>query len=69
MIGFTAYAHLEWGEMLKKMGAKEVFGREIGFGEFAKKIESILKRIYPRKFFIRVITPNINITTPIIFSA
>jgi len=44
VIGFIAYAHLEWGEMLKKMGAKEVFGREIGFGEFAKKIESILKK-------------------------
>lgn len=44
VIGFTAYAHLEWREMLKKMGAKEVFGRDIGFDGFAKKIESVLKR-------------------------
>ncbi|KAA0001307.1 MAG: response regulator [Thermoplasmata archaeon] len=42
IVGFTAYAHLEWGERLKETGAKEVFGREIGFDGFAKKIASFL---------------------------
>jgi len=42
VIGFTAYAHLEWGKKLKKIGAREVFGREIGFDGFAERIESIL---------------------------
>lgn len=42
IIGFTDYAHLEWGEKLKKAGAKEVLGREIGFNGFAKKINKII---------------------------
>ena len=42
IIGFTAYAHLEWGEKLMKVGAKKVFGREIGFDGFAKAILKII---------------------------
>ncbi len=44
IIGFTAYAHLEWGKRLRQAGARHVFGREIGFHGFAKKIEDILKK-------------------------
>ncbi len=42
IVGFTAYAHLEWGKKLKKIGVMEVFGREIGFDGFAQKVSSIL---------------------------
>ena len=42
VIGFTAYAHLEWGGRLKATGAREVLGREIGFEGFAKRVEQIL---------------------------
>lgn len=51
IIGFTAYAHLEWGERLRKSGARYVFGREIGFDGFAEKIEIILKKNLPQKNF------------------
>jgi len=42
VIGFTAYAHLEWGERLRKIGVKHVFGREIGFNGFAEKVSELL---------------------------
>jgi len=42
IVGFSAYAHLEWGERLKTIGAKEVFGREIGFDGFAERISRML---------------------------
>lgn len=42
VVGFTAFAHLEWGKRLKSLGIKNVFGREIGFDGFAKKISEIL---------------------------
>lgn len=38
VVGFTAYAHLEWGRRLKALGVREIFGREIGFDGFAKKV-------------------------------
>ncbi|RLF47685.1 MAG: hypothetical protein DRN10_03540 [Thermoplasmata archaeon] len=37
IIGFTAFADLEWGQKLKEIGAKEVLSRSVGFEEFAKK--------------------------------
>ena len=43
IVGFTAYAHLEWGEKLKKIGAKEVFGRELGFDGFANAVQKYLR--------------------------
>ena len=43
IVGFTAYAHLEWGEKLKKVGAKEVFGRELGFDGFANAVQKYLR--------------------------
>jgi len=43
VVGFTAYAHLEWGERLKKVGARQVFGREIGFDGFADAIQKMLR--------------------------
>lgn len=42
VIGFSAYAHLEWGEKLKEVGATHVFGRELGFDRFAREIIKIL---------------------------
>ncbi|MCD6482066.1 MAG: response regulator [Thermoplasmata archaeon] len=42
VIGFSAYAHLEWGKKLKEIGAMEVVGREVGFDGFAQKVSSIL---------------------------
>ena len=42
IVGFTAYAHLEWGKRLKEIGAREVFGREIGFDGFTKKVANFL---------------------------
>jgi len=42
IIGFTAYAHLEWGYRLRQAGVKYVFGREIGFDGFAEKVSKIL---------------------------
>lgn len=42
IIGFTAFANFEWGKMLKRNGAKEVFGKNIGFDEFAKKVGEFL---------------------------
>ena len=42
VIGFTAYAHLEWGDRLRQAGVKYVFGREIGFDGFAEKVSKIL---------------------------
>ncbi len=42
IIGFTAYADVRWGEILKATGAKEVWGRGIGFDGFAKKVNEIL---------------------------
>lgn len=42
VIGFTAYAHLDWGERLRKIGVKHVFGREIGFNGFAEKVRKLL---------------------------
>jgi len=42
IVGFTAYAHLEWGKRLREIGAKAVFGREIGFDGFAEKVASML---------------------------
>jgi len=42
VVGFTAYAHLDWGSRLKALGVKEVFGREIGFDGFAKRVMEAL---------------------------
>ncbi len=42
IVGFTAYAHLDWGKRLRETGARAVFGREIGFDGFAQKIASML---------------------------
>ena len=42
IIGFTAFADLEWGKRLKEIGAKEVLSRSVGFEEFAKRVEEIL---------------------------
>jgi len=42
VVGFTAYAHLDWARRLKALGVKEVFGREIGFDGFAKKVVETL---------------------------
>ncbi len=42
IVGFSAFAHLEWGERLKATGVKNVFGREIGFEGFAKKVSELL---------------------------
>ena len=38
IVGFTAFADVKWGEMLKKTGAEQVFGRDIGFNGFAQKV-------------------------------
>jgi len=43
VIGFTAYADLEWGEKLKMAGAREVIGRYVGFDTFAKKVKEMLE--------------------------
>lgn len=43
VVGFTAYAHLEWGKKLKKIGVKNVFGREIGFDGFAEFVTKMMK--------------------------
>jgi len=43
IIGFTAYADLEWGKKLRKAGAKEIIGRYVGFDKFAKRIKEILE--------------------------
>ena len=42
IVGFSAFAHLEWGKRLKAVGAIEVFGREIGFDRFARRISELL---------------------------
>lgn len=42
IVGFTAFADMEWGERLKETGAKKVFSRDIGFDTFSKKIEQIV---------------------------
>ncbi len=42
IIGFTAYANLEWGKKLKEAGAKEVYWKKMGFEDFVKKIIQIL---------------------------
>jgi hypothetical protein len=42
VVGFTAFAHLDWGKRLKSLGIKNVFGREIGFDGFAKKVNELL---------------------------
>ncbi len=42
IVGFTAFAHLEWGKKLREAGVENVFGREIGFEGFAKRISEIL---------------------------
>jgi len=42
IVGFTAYADLEWGERLKISGAKEVLGRGVGFDGFAKRVGEML---------------------------
>lgn len=42
IVGFTAYAEVKWGKMLKATGAKAVWGREIGFDGFAKNVSEIL---------------------------
>lgn len=42
IIGFTAYADLEWAERLKMSGAREVLGRGVGFDGFAKRVGEIL---------------------------
>lgn len=42
IIGFTAYANLNWGERLKKIGAKEVYSRGLGFQGFANKVSELL---------------------------
>jgi len=42
VIGFTAYADLEWAEGLKMSGAREVLGRGVGFDGFAKRVGEIL---------------------------
>lgn len=41
IVGFTAFAHVRWGEMLKKMGAEAVFGRDIGFDGFAEEVRQV----------------------------
>lgn len=42
IIGFTAYAHLDWGKRLRENGAREVWGREMGFEGFAQRVSEIL---------------------------
>jgi len=42
IIGFTAFADLEWGKKLREVGAKDVVSRSVGFEEFVKKVEEIL---------------------------
>lgn len=42
IVGFTAFADMEWGERLKKTGAMQVFSRDIGFDTFSKKIQQIV---------------------------
>ena len=42
IIGFTAYADLEWAERLKTCGVREVLGRGVGFDGFAKRVGEIL---------------------------
>ena len=42
VIGFTAFAHLDWGKKLRAIGVKNVFGREIGFDGFAKVVTKII---------------------------
>ncbi|MCD6447928.1 MAG: response regulator [Thermoplasmata archaeon] len=44
IIGFSAFAHFEWGERLLEAGAKKIFGKEIGFENFAKKIHEFVAR-------------------------
>jgi len=42
IIGFSAFAHLEWGKRLIDAGASSIFGREIGFENFARKIDELI---------------------------
>jgi len=42
IVGYTAFADMEWGERLKAVGAKAVYGRDIGFDTFAKKAQQIV---------------------------
>ncbi|MFO8133474.1 MAG: response regulator [Thermoplasmatota archaeon] len=42
IVGFTAFADLEWGDRLKETGAVQVFSRNIGFDTFSKKIQQIV---------------------------
>lgn len=42
IVGFTAFADMEWGERLKETGATQVFSRDIGFDTFSQKIEQIV---------------------------
>ncbi len=44
IVGFSAFADMEWGERLKQAGAQRVFGRNIGFESFAEQIEEIISR-------------------------
>ena len=40
IIGFTAYAHTDWGEQFRATGVQEVIGREIGFEGFAQLVKT-----------------------------
>ena len=42
IIGFTAFANVKWGEILKNIGAEQVFGRDIGFDGFAQEVAQLL---------------------------
>jgi CheY-like chemotaxis protein len=42
IVGFTAFADIEWGDRLKKTGAIRVFPRNIGFDTFSQKIQQIV---------------------------
>lgn len=42
IVGFTAFADMEWGDRLKETGALQVFSRDIGFDTFSQKIQQIV---------------------------
>ncbi|MGC9308556.1 MAG: response regulator [Thermoplasmatota archaeon] len=42
VVGYTAFAGMEWGDRLKDAGAQEVYGRDVGFQDFVRKVQQIL---------------------------
>ncbi len=42
IVGFTAFADMDWGDRLKETGALQVFPRNIGFDLFSQKIQQIV---------------------------